>query len=63
MTATDLSPLMSRATPSIAAAKTVEGRLPLVVWAYLIAVIIPLGVQVGPLALTALRLLLMVMVA
>lgn len=62
MTATDLSSLMSRPAPSTAIAGTADARLPLVVWAYLIAVIVPLGMQVGPLALTALRLLLMVLV-
>ena len=38
-------------------------RLPVPVLLYLLAVIIPIGIQAGPLALTALRLLLMVMAA
>ena len=38
------------------------GRLPLVVWLYLIAVVVPLGMPVGPLAMTGLRALLMIMV-
>ena len=40
----------------------VAGKLPLVVWAYLFAVVIPIGVTVGPLVLTSLRILLLVMI-
>jgi hypothetical protein len=39
-----------------------KGRLPLVVWLYLIAVVVPIGFNAGPLALTGLRLLLIVMI-
>lgn len=42
--------------------QAVEGRLPLVIWIYLLAVIVPIGFQAGPLMLTALRLTLMVMI-
>ncbi|MEL6518520.1 MAG: O-antigen ligase family protein [Pseudomonadota bacterium] len=42
--------------------QVVTGRLPLVIWIYLLAVIIPIGFQVGPLLLTGLRLTLMVMI-
>ena len=45
-----------------AAVQDVAGRLPLVVWLYLLAVILPVGVQAGPLVLTGLRLILMVMI-
>lgn len=40
----------------------VAGKLPLVAWVYLFAVVIPIGVTVGPLVLTSLRILLLVMV-
>jgi hypothetical protein len=50
-------------TPTVpSVAQSVTGSLPLVVWLYLLAVIIPIGFQVGPLTLTGLRLLLMVMI-
>lgn len=39
-----------------------QTRLPVVVWLYLLAVVIPIGIQAGPLMLTGLRLLLIVMV-
>ena len=45
------------ASPQIAA-----GRLHPLVWAYLLVVIIPIGVQLGPLTMTGLRLILIVMV-
>lgn len=38
------------------------GRLRWQAWVFLLAVVIPMGIQVGPLALTALRLFLMVMI-
>lgn len=40
----------------------VAGRLPLPVWLYLLCVVIPIGFQAGPLAMTTLRLLLIVMI-
>lgn len=48
--------------PAAAPLQTVAGRLPLVVWIYLLAVIIPVGFQAGPLFLTGLRLVLLVMI-
>ena len=61
MTAIDASsqPAARAATPALA---SVTGRLPLVIWAYLLAVIIPIMFQAGPLTLSGLRLLLIVMI-
>ena len=51
------------AAPNAALATSkVVGKLPLPVWLYLLTVVIPIGFQVGTLALTGLRLLLLVMV-
>jgi len=50
------------AQPASGGITTVSGRLPLVVWFYLLAVVIPIGMQVGPLLMTSLRLILMVMI-
>ena len=38
------------------------GRLPVVVWVYLFAVVIPIGVNLGPLVLTGVRMVLIVMI-
>jgi hypothetical protein len=54
--------LSNRATPLGAASDTVPGKLPLVVWLYLLAVVIPVGVSVGPLVLTGVRIVLIVMI-
>ena len=40
----------------------VSGKLPLVVWLYLLAVVIPVGVSLGPLVLTGVRIVLIVMI-
>lgn len=40
----------------------VPGKLPLVVWLYLLAVVIPVGVSLGPLVLTGVRIVLIVMI-
>lgn len=39
-----------------------SGKLPLPVWLYLLCVVIPIGFQAGPLAMTTLRLFLLVMI-
>jgi hypothetical protein len=39
-----------------------KGRLPLIVWLYLLAVVIPIGFNLGPIFMTGLRLILIVMV-
>ncbi len=61
MAATDLT-AGARAQPGAPSPAAVQDRLPIVVWLYLLVVIIPFGMQVGPLFLTGLRLLLMVMI-
>lgn len=47
-------------TPSAAASST-RGKLPVVVWIYLLAIVMPIGFWAGPLFMTTLRLLLLVM--
>ncbi len=65
MTAIDASSRAAAPTAQTAATpalQSVAGRLPLVIWLYLLAVIIPIMFQAGPLTLSGLRLLLMVMI-
>ena len=50
------------ARPGAMPGSTEQARLPVLVWTYLLLVIIPIGVQVGPLFLTGLRLFLMIMI-
>jgi hypothetical protein len=52
----------TRAAPLGAAPDIMAGRLPAVVWLYLLAVVIPVGVSVGPLVLTGVRIVLIVMI-
>lgn len=62
MAATDFTSAPRTRLQATAPAAADSGRLPVVVWLYLLAVVIPFGIQVGPLMLTGLRLLLMVMI-
>ena len=50
------------ASPALVSLPQIAGKLPLPVWLYLLAVVIPIGFQAGPLAMTTLRLLLLVMI-
>ena len=60
MAATDI---LSMRTPPIGVAHdAATNRLPLVVWLYLLAVVIPVGVSVGPLVMTGVRIVLIVMI-
>jgi hypothetical protein len=51
----------SAASVAASAPGSATGKLPLLVWLYLLAVVIPVGFNVGPLAMTGLRVLLLVM--
>jgi len=57
--ATDSAPNWTTRIPVEAA----SGRLPLVVWLYLLAVVIPVGITLGPLLLTGVRVVLIVLIA
>ena len=54
------SPALSQASASDAAGR--GGRLPLVVWVYLVAVTLPVAFNVGPLFMTGLRLMLLIVI-
>lgn len=60
MAATDFSAGPTASAGGVRPVETV--KLPLVVWVYLFAVVIPIGVSLGPLVLTGLRVLLLVMI-
>ena len=60
MAATDT--FSHKAAPIGAGLAAVPGKLPLVVWMYLLAVVIPVGVSLGPLVLTGVRVVLIVMI-
>jgi len=62
VTAIDASSHAAAPNAATPALSRVTGRLPLLIWVYLVAVILPLGFQAGPLTLTGLRLILMVMI-